>query len=76
MTRGDAKSVWRSLSTPLLDSFVSSGRKHHNSLRDLRMIWDDAPDLRAIDMRDSGAYTNSMAAAAALWIFGQTGDPQ
>lgn len=74
VTRGDAKSVWRSLSTPLLDSFVSSGRKHHNSLRDLRMIWDDAPDLRAIDMRDSGAYTNSMAAAAALWIFGQTGD--
>lgn len=57
VTRGDAGSVWRSLSTPFLDSFASSGRKHHNSIRDLRMIWDDAPDLRAIDARDSDAYS-------------------
>lgn len=57
VTRGDAGSVWRSLSTPFLDSFASSGRKHHNSIRDLRMIWDDAPDLRAIDARDSEEYS-------------------
>lgn len=60
VTRGDSRSVWRSLSTPLLDSFASSGRKHHNSLRDLRMIWDDAPDLRAIDARDADAYLGSI----------------
>ena len=60
MTRGDARSVWRSLSTPFLDSFASSGRKHHNSLRDLRMVWDDAPDLRAVDARDADAYLGSI----------------
>lgn len=60
VTRGDARSVWRSLSTPFLDSFASSGRKHHNSLRDLRMIWDDAPDLVAVDARDADAYLGSM----------------
>uniref|UniRef100_V5EU67 SSD domain-containing protein n=1 Tax=Kalmanozyma brasiliensis (strain GHG001) TaxID=1365824 RepID=V5EU67_KALBG len=36
-----------------MDSFASSGRKHVNSLSDLRMIWDDAHDLRAIDMGDA-----------------------
>jgi hypothetical protein len=60
VTRGDARSVWRSLSTPFLDSFASSGRKHHNSLRDLRMVWDDAPDLRAVDARDADAYLGSI----------------
>lgn len=55
VSRGDAKSVWRSLSTPFMDSFASSGRKHVNSLSDLRMIWDDAPDLRAIDVSDAHA---------------------
>lgn len=60
VTRGDARSVWRSLSTPFLDSFASSGRKHHNSLRDLRMIWDDAPDLVAVDARDADAYLGSI----------------
>ncbi|PWN34220.1 uncharacterized protein FA14DRAFT_161689 [Meira miltonrushii] len=65
VTRGDAGSVWRSLSTPLLDSFASSGRKHHNSIRDLRMIWDDAPDLRAIDARDSDAY--SIGSSVSHW---------
>lgn len=60
VTRGDARSVWRSLSTPLLDSFASSGRKHHNSLRDLRMIWDDAPDLSAVDARDARSFLGAM----------------
>jgi hypothetical protein len=60
VTRGDARSVWRSLSTPLLDSFASSGRKHHNSLRDLRMIWDDAPDLNAVDARDADYHLSSI----------------
>ncbi|PWZ02355.1 hypothetical protein BCV70DRAFT_157681 [Testicularia cyperi] len=55
VARGDAKSVWRSLSTPFMDSFASSGRKHVNSLSDLRMIWDDARDLRAMDVRDTEA---------------------
>ncbi|CDS01201.1 related to Sterol regulatory element binding protein cleavage-activating protein [Sporisorium scitamineum] len=53
VSRGDAKSVWRSLSTPFMDSFASSGRKHVNSLSDLRMIWDDARDLQAIDVSDA-----------------------
>ncbi|SOV09419.1 related to Sterol regulatory element binding protein cleavage-activating protein [Ustilago sp. UG-2017a] len=53
VSRGDAKSVWRSLSTPFMDSFASSGRKNVNSLSDLRMIWDDARDLRAIDISDA-----------------------
>lgn len=56
VSRGDAKSVWRSLSTPFMDSFASSGRKHVNSLSDLRMIWDDAHDLRAIDIDDAQAF--------------------
>lgn len=68
VSRGDARSVWRSLSTPLLDSFASSGRKHHNSLRDLRMIWDDASDLHAVDVRDVDTYSSSMAAAE--WMMG------
>lgn len=51
MTRGDAASVWKSLSTPFMDSFIS-GREHHNSIRDLRMIWDDSHDLKALDIRD------------------------
>ncbi|KDN53049.1 hypothetical protein K437DRAFT_271841 [Tilletiaria anomala UBC 951] len=53
MMRGDASALWQSLSTPLLDSFASSERRHYNSLRDLRMIWDDADDLRAVDPRDA-----------------------
>ena len=53
LTRGDASSIWQSLSTPLLDSFASSERRHYNSLRDLRMIWDDEDDLRAMDVRDA-----------------------
>ena len=53
VSRGDAKSVWRSLSTPFMDSFASSGRKHVNSLSDLRMVWDDARDLQAIDVSDA-----------------------
>ncbi|PWN44271.1 hypothetical protein IE81DRAFT_365022 [Ceraceosorus guamensis] len=52
ISRSDTSSVWRTLSTPLLDSFASSGRTHHNSLRDLRMVWDDAADLFAQDPRD------------------------
>lgn len=59
VSRGDAKSVWRSLSTPFMDSFASSGRKHVNSLSDLRMIWDDARDLRAIDVSDAQALFSS-----------------
>ena len=51
--RGDAASVWRSLSTPFMDSFVGSGRKHITSLSDLRMIWDDASDFNALDVRDA-----------------------
>ncbi|KAJ1033056.1 hypothetical protein NDA16_000335 [Ustilago loliicola] len=42
-----------------MDSFASSGRKHVNSLSDLRMIWDDARDLRAIDISDAQAFLNS-----------------
>ncbi|SNX84285.1 related to Sterol regulatory element binding protein cleavage-activating protein [Melanopsichium pennsylvanicum] len=61
VSRGDAKSVWRSLSTPFMDSFASSGRKHVNSLSDLRMIWDDARDLRAIDVSDAQALLNQQA---------------
>jgi hypothetical protein len=61
VSRGDAKSVWRSLSTPFMDSFASSGRKHVNSLSDLRMIWDDAPDLRAIDIGDARAIFDLQA---------------
>ncbi len=53
LTRGDASSVWQSMSTPLLDSFASSERRHYNSLRDLRMVWDDASDLVAMDLRDA-----------------------
>ncbi|PWN47937.1 hypothetical protein IE53DRAFT_371037 [Violaceomyces palustris] len=53
VSRGDAASVWRSLSTPFMDSFVSSGRKHINSIRDLRMIWDDVTDLDAKEAQDS-----------------------
>ncbi|KAK0555111.1 hypothetical protein OC845_000485 [Tilletia horrida] len=59
VTRGSAVSVWRSLSTPFMDSFISSGRKHHNSIRDLRMIWDDAHDLRALDAKDARALFGS-----------------
>ncbi|UZJ55388.1 hypothetical protein CBS101457_004708 [Exobasidium rhododendri] len=66
VTRGDARSVWRSLSTPFLDSFASSGRKHHNSLRDLRMVWDDAADLRAMDARDADAYLGSVTPLSLL----------
>ncbi|SPO25309.1 related to Sterol regulatory element binding protein cleavage-activating protein [Ustilago trichophora] len=61
VSRGDAKSVWRSLSTPFMDSFASSGRKHVNSLSDLRMIWDDARDLRAIDVTDAQVLFNQQA---------------
>ncbi|EPQ30490.1 uncharacterized protein PFL1_02016 [Pseudozyma flocculosa PF-1] len=53
VSRGDAASVWRSLSTPFMDSFSSSGRRHINSLSDLRMIWDDARDLNALDIHDA-----------------------
>lgn len=53
VSRGDAKSVWRSLSTPFMDSFASSGRKHVNALSDLRMVWDDARDLQAVDISDA-----------------------
>ncbi|KAE8234791.1 hypothetical protein CF326_g172 [Tilletia indica] len=59
VTRGSAASVWRSLSTPFIDSFISSGRKHHNSIRDLRMIWDDATDMRALDAKDARALFGS-----------------
>ncbi|KAK0533059.1 hypothetical protein OC835_003125 [Tilletia horrida] len=59
VTRGSAASVWRSLSTPFIDSFISSGRKHHNSIRDLRMVWDDANDLRALDAKDARALFGS-----------------
>jgi len=59
VTRGSAVSVWRSLSTPFIDSFISSGRKHHNSIRDLRMVWDDANDLRALDAKDARALFGS-----------------
>lgn len=55
MTRGDAASVWKSLSTPFMDSFIS-GREHHNSIRDLRMIWDDSNDLKALDIRDHDKF--------------------
>lgn len=61
VSRGDAKSVWRSLSTPFMDSFASSGRKHVNSLSDLRMIWDDARDLRAIDVSDAQVLLHQQA---------------
>ncbi|TKY85690.1 hypothetical protein EX895_005230 [Sporisorium graminicola] len=61
VSRGDAKSVWRSLSTPFMDSFASSGRKHVNSLSDLRMIWDDARDLRAIDVSDAKVLLDQRA---------------
>ncbi|KAI3492760.1 hypothetical protein L1887_42557 [Cichorium endivia] len=44
-----------------MDSFASSGRKHVNSLSDLRMIWDDAPDLRAIDIGDARAIFDLQA---------------
>ncbi|KAN0064861.1 hypothetical protein ACQY0O_001918 [Thecaphora frezii] len=53
VSRGDAASVWRSLSTPFMDSFSSSGRRHINSISDLWMIWDDALDLNALDLRDA-----------------------
>lgn len=61
VSRGDAKSVWRSLSTPFMDSFASSGRKHVNSLSDLRMIWDDARDLRALDVSDAHTLLDQQA---------------
>lgn len=75
VTRGDAASVWRSLSTPFMDSFVSSGRKHHNSLRDLRMVWDDAKDLRAIDARDANAMFASGASSTPHPLFPFGGIP-
>ena len=64
VSRGDAKSVWRSLSTPFMDSFASSGRKHVNSLSDLRMIWDDARDLRALDVSDAKVLLSQQARQA------------